>query len=150
MNDNFPHRSIIATHVLMGNIWSVANAIAQEKGFQKSSRFIPYSLEPFYLALRSIFGIFSTKTPAPTNYIHTPAFASRIANALIVALAVSFSLCFVFIPDLVAIFSQGLWVSLTALFVFTQSSGATLRAARDRLLGIFVGKNVLLSALLSS
>ncbi len=47
-----------------------------------------------------------------------------------------------------AIFTQGTWVSLTALFVFTQSSGATLRAARDRLLGIFVGTSYAFIALL--
>lgn len=46
------------------------------------------------------------------------------------------------------IFSQGQWVALTALFVFTPSSGATLRAARDRLLGIFIGTSYAFIALL--
>jgi uncharacterized membrane protein YccC len=71
-----------------------------------------------------------------------------MSNALIVSLAVAVSLCFVYIPELKAIFTQGTWVSLTALFVFTQNSGATLRAARDRLLGIFVGTSYAFIALL--
>ena len=52
------------------------------------------------------------------------------------------------IPGVVAVFSRGAWVTLTAIFVFSTSSGSTIRAARDRLLGIFIGTAYAFIALL--
>ena len=145
VSEPLPTRSMLATHVVMQCMWGIC---VQLLTAAPGPRFVPVSREPALAAVRGWLTMWSAKSAVSADYLRSRAFVMRLANALIVALAVGVSLCFVYIPTLQAIFTQGTWVSLTALFVFTQSSGATLRAARDRLLGIFVGTSYAFIALL--
>ena len=66
---------------------------------------------------------------------------TRFFAAVTVAAAVTTGSLFVLVPAIKSKFQNGAWAALTALFVYNASSGSTLVAAKDRMVGIFVGSS---------
>lgn len=131
-----PVAAAMATHVMMTNFWNLSRMLST---FSLGPRFVPFSLAAVLAAVRLPVDMWATRQAPPAGYAGSAAFRTRLVSAFVASACVALSLPFVFVPELREVFSVGIWVSLTALFVYTPSSGATLRAARDRLLGIFLG-----------
>ncbi len=137
------HVELSATYFHLLEVISACERLTSDALTPATLVFLPWSLGYVKKVLANWLLSWSPTTakinPYGANYIQSRGLAVRLLSALTVSVAVVISLLFSMVPVLTAQFSRGSWVSLTCIFVYNNNGGATLRAARDRFIGIFVG-----------